>query len=180
MLSLRKLELDYEYFYINKNSTMSRKVFYKLWYDIYYKEMKRKLEYIDHFNQTLIDDLEPYSYLIFSKNNKEIVGTFRINLPEDSNLGYYQEFYQLNNFTVSEVAIGTRFMVSPTHRGNYISHKLISTAINLLREMGKKILIIDCNTSVYKLFIKLGFTDYLGIKISKEFGNVNIMKYEIK
>jgi predicted GNAT family N-acyltransferase len=179
MFIANKISYDFEYFLIDKKSTKSRHEVYRLWYNVYFKEMKRNLKYADHINKVLIDPLEPHSHIILAKHYNKLVGTFRINLPEDCELDYYNDLYQLKDFKNNEIAIGTRYMILPDYRGNYISHELMNSAIQVLKDMGKKLLIIDCNPPVYNLFKKLGFTSYLEEKTSHEFGKVHIMKYEI-
>lgn len=175
----KKLLHNFEYFLIDKESTVSRQEIYRLWYDVYSREMNRNLTYADHTNETLIDKLEPHSHIVIATNRSKIVGTFRINLPEDCDLGYYNELYQLESFKSSEIAIGTRYMVLPNYRGNYISQELMVSAIKFLKNIGRKQLIIDCNLPVYNLFKKMDFKEYLEEKNSHEFGQVKIMKYEI-
>lgn len=180
MLLAKKTQHNFEYFLLNKESSDSREEIYRLWYDIYSKEMKRNLKYANHIDKTLIDTLEPHSHIVIAANKNKIIGTFRINLPEDCDLGYYNELYQLESFRPHEIAIGTRYMVSPDYRGNYISQGLMMSAIRFLANIGKKYLIIDCNSPIHNLFKKMGFNEYLEERYSHEFGTVRIMKYRIK
>ncbi len=171
---------SYEYHLIEKPQTNSREGIYRLWYDVYCVEMNRNLDYADHENKTITDDLEPHSYIFAAKDlNNNVIGSIRINFPEDGYPAYYDDLYELNTFNPGDVGFATRYMVHSNYRGNYISHELMMEATSLLKRKGKKYLIIDCNPPVYKLFEKLGFVDYLGEKNSKEYGLVKIMKLDI-
>lgn len=176
----RNMLSKFDYYLIEKGRTEDRLGVYKLWYEVYCKEMKRDLDFADHNNMTLVDRLEPHSYLLTAKGvNGDIVGSIRINFPEDEYVSYYKELYELCNFKHGEVGFATRYMVHSNYRGNYISHELMDSAIGFLEKRNKKVLIVDCSPPVYKLFDKLGFTDYLGEKYSERYGKVKIMKFDI-
>lgn len=177
-ISISKKE-KFDCFLIEKNCLEGRREVYNLWYEVYYKEMGRNTQYANHQDKVITDALEPHSYIIIAKTRNTIIGSFRINFPEDGEISYYDDFYTLTNFKSNSIGIGTRYMVHPNFRGNYVSHLLVDHSIDFLRQLGKKSLIIDCNPPVYKLFEKQGFTDYLGEKESKEYGKVRIMRFDL-
>jgi predicted GNAT family N-acyltransferase len=179
MYNLYKKNDSFYYQTIKKNSMDGREEVYNLWYQIYYLEMGRNLQYVNHKKQQIMDSLEPHSYIFTARMHNRIVGSFRINFPEDGNLSYYKDFYELENLNSQEISIGTRYMVDRDYRGLYISWYLIDEAMKFLSLMNKKTLIIDCSPPVYEHFEKLGFTDLVGEKQSPEYGCVRIMKYDI-
>ena len=164
---------------LGNNTLSQRNEVYKLWYEIYYQEMGRNSQYADHINKLIKDELEPHSHIFMAKINGITVGTFRVNLPEDGGLSYYQKLYRLDDSKKNQIAIGTKYMVHSKYRGNYISHMLMSQAVEFLHDSEKTQLIIDCNPCVYKLFKNMGFTDYLNEVIHREYGKVSVMEFNI-
>ncbi len=173
------IDEEIQYSVLSSNLIKHRVEIYKLWYDVYCTEMCRDLYRADHINKILFDELEPHSEIIIAKVGYKIIGTLRLNIPEQGAISYYDDFYELNRFDKSIVGIGTKYMVHPDYRGNNISHALMRYAVDHLRSIGKKYLIIDCSPRVYKLFDKLGFFQYLAEKNCTNYGRVKVMKYEI-
>ena len=164
---------------IEKSNNYSRDSVYDLWYQVYFMEMGRNAHYANHKRKQITDALEPHSYIFTAEIYNTVIGSLRVNFPEDGNISYYKDLYELDTLQVKSVGIGTRYMVDKAYRGLYISYHLIDQAIRFLSKMNKKMLIIDCSPPVYGHFEKLGFTDLLGERKSAEYGRVRIMKYDI-
>lgn len=180
MYALSNKVNDIQYEVIDKKVKENRSDIYNLWYNVYCREMGRNILYADHKNCQITDSLEPHSYIIVAKIHNIVIGSFRINLPEDGDVSYYNELYNLDAIDKRTIGIGTRYMVLSPYRGLYISQYMMAEAFRLLSEKDKKTLIIDCSPAVFKLFEKMGFADLLEERRITEYGSVRIMKYDIK
>lgn len=155
-----------------------RQAVYELWYSIYYVEMQRNASYADHINKTIIDTLEPHSDILIVLENGKLVGSSRINYCYHEDLGYYNRFYQLDQFDPYSTVIVTRFMLEKHLRSSQASYQLASATVEFCKKNKKNMIVMDCSPRLYKFFEKLGFVNHIGIVTSPEYGEVSILKYE--
>lgn len=113
-----------------------RKEVYRLWYQIYFEEMRRNQDYANHTTKEIIDNLEKLSTIIIAENEKkEIIGTSRIHIYPDSKneIKYYENLYQLDKFLKRDdekLAIVTRYMVQKNYRSKGLGFYLALAVVN--------------------------------------------------
>jgi predicted GNAT family N-acyltransferase len=161
-------------------SKKERQKVYKVWYDIYFKEMKRNSEYANHAEESILDDLEPNSDIILLKKGEQIIGTSRINRPNQSDLAYYQKLYELYDFNENSVCIVTRYMIYQEHRNRDLGYALALATVEYCHKFDIQWIVMDCSPNLYEYFEKLGFEPHLGVTTHPEYGEVKIMKFNVK
>ena len=83
-------------------------------YEVYVKEMNRRQMYANHDDQTITDPLDSFSTNIVARDGDNIVGCLRTSFFRDGDLGYYKDFYRINDYfsSVEGISIVTQLMTS--------------------------------------------------------------------
>jgi predicted GNAT family N-acyltransferase len=153
---------------------------YKLWYDVYFREMNRNSEYANHADELILDDLEPNSDIILLKNEGRIIGTSRISRPSTTDLSYYHDLYQLHEFHENNICIVTRYMIYKEYRKRDLGYALALATIEYCHKFNIQWIVMDCSPNLYGYFEKLGFDSHLGVVHHPEYGEVKIMKFDVR
>lgn len=151
-------------------------------YSIYVDEMGRKQKYADHGLKLIIDPLDDGAYLLAAFDEDRVVGTVRVNMAADSNLGSYEHFYGLScvgedhpNYT----SICTRLMIAKSHRRSLLGYRLAITCLELGLTKGLKWSFLDCNDHLVPFFTRLGCQKYIGKANHEEYGYVTPMRFSL-
>lgn len=151
---------------------------YQFWYQVYYKEMQRKITDLDHSKKIISDDLEPDSNIFTLKQNNKIIASVRLSVPEEINNSIY--FKMLKNFTNPSSIFLTKLMVQKDKRRLGLGEILLKKAEEFAAYHNKKTIILDCNDYMTLYFSKSGFSFITNNAIkSPHYGEVYLMKKDI-
>ena len=151
---------------------------YKLWYDVYFKEMKRDISGYDHINQKICDDLEPNSIIFSIYCDNQIVATSRINMINDLKKSNYSEM--LSELNMENGVFLTKTIVKRENRGNNFFKLILSKIEDYLIDKDKNFIVLDCNDYMVDFFKKLNFELIESNTIqSPHYGNVYLMKKDL-
>lgn len=151
---------------------------YQFRYNIYVEEMGRKQIYADHQRKTVIEPLDKTGYIFGAFENGEVIGTFRVNLAKESDLGYYVELYQMPSVGESypnHTSIITKLLVANNYRCGRLATRLCQAAHIFGMEKKLKFNFIDCNQHLVKFFKFIGYELYTANVIHPEYGEVTPM-----
>ena len=163
---------------INKYITENKVNIYRLWYEIYFNEMSRNKGFTDTLQKIVIDDLEPESIILTLEVDGNVIGSSRINTYHNEPLSYYDTFYELDELKPDTCCIVTKYMVQKKYRNSNFSYLLALATVDFCKKNKIKWIVMDCSPVLYDFFEKLGFKNHKGIKISPEYGEVKIMKFD--
>ena len=149
-------------------------------YDVYVKELNRQQKYANHDDQTIMDPLDLFSTNIVARDGNSIAACLRTSFFRDGDLGYYKEFYRINDFSSSlqDVAIVTQFMISNRFRKYKIAKSLCEKVYEYGLMNGIQHCFIDCNDGIEKMFRKVGFIN-LFKDYHYDYGLVNVMNLDL-
>lgn len=148
---------------------------YRFRYHIYIQEMGRTQHYADHDRQMTVEPLDATGKVFGAWSEGKVIGTVRINLARDTNLGYYEQIYSLQRagaFHPKHTSITTKLMVAKNQRRGRLAVLLAVAGYNTLRENGVEFDFIDCNSHLVPLFFKWGYRLYKENIEHPEYGNV--------
>lgn len=160
------------------NTTAELEQVYQFRYKIYVDEMGRKQTYADHRRKTIIEPLDKTGYIFGAFENGEVVGTFRVNLAKESDLGYYVELYRMPSVGESypnHTSIITKLIVDQNHRFGKLTTRLCQAAYIFGMEHEIKFNFIDCNEPLVGFFMAFGYEVYTANVIHPEYGEVTPM-----
>ena len=149
-------------------------------YEVYVKELNRRQKYANHENQTITDPLDSFSTNIVARSGHDIVACLRTSFFRDGDLGYYKDFYKINDYIscVDGISIVTQLMISNRHR----KYKVARTLCEKVYEYGLinniDYCFIDCNEPLESMFKKFGFKT-LFRDTHRDYGLVNIMLIDL-
>ncbi len=153
-----------------------REAVYRFRYEVYIEEMQRQQRYADKVNRMIKEPLDDKGHILAAFDDAaKVVGTYRINLSSKSELGYYEDIYQMNwagQFHPSHTSISTKLMVSQHYRGSTLPVRIAIEAYRWARQHQVEFDFIDCNDHLFSFFIYLGYRDFRGKIFHPEYGEV--------
>lgn len=152
---------------------------YQFRYKIYVDEMGRKQNYADHRRKTIIEPLDKTGYIFGAFDNGEVVGTLRVNFAKQSDLGYYEELYNMRSVGESHpnyTSIVTKLIVDHNHRFGRLAVRLCQAAYVFGLENEIKFNFMDCNQHLVGFFTFFGYEVYTANVIHPEYGKVTPMR----
>ena len=152
-----------------------REKVYGFRYTVYVEEMGRRQIHADHWRRTIVEPLDEHAKVLVALEDDHVVGTIRINIGSESDLGTYPHLYDM--FWVGEhfhnrVSVTTKLMVSPKYRGGTLPVRLASTGYRLAAESRVLFDFIDCNAHLESFFTRLGYRRYRPTVNHCEYGEV--------
>lgn len=144
-------------------------------YRIYVEEMGRFQQYANHREKTVCEPLDKHAHTLMALEDSEVVGTVRVNLAAECELGLYVELYRLRELGAifpNRVSITTKLMVAPEYRRTPLALKLALACYKYASARGVEIDAIDCNPPLKSFFLKLGYRQILEAIHHPEYGYV--------
>ena len=145
-------------------------------YSTYVEELRRPQKHADHRRREVLEPLDETARITLAYDDDErVVGTLRTNFGDETDLGKYRRFYQLDDFAryhPHSISLSTKLMVAKAHRSSSLALRL---AVDAYRDgLRRQVMLnfIDCNRSLEKFFFKLGYRSYCGRKQHEEYGDV--------
>ena len=160
-----------------------REAIYRLRYRVYVEEMQRPQKDADHEARLIRDALDDFGLLFGAWRHGVCIGTLRVNLLRDGDIGDYRTMYGLQSLTPQEVfhtSITTRLMVLPGARRRGVSIALASAAAALAPEKDITHDYIDCNAHLVPFFAHLGYVPHRADLVHPEYGAVTVMKVALE
>lgn len=151
---------------------------YQFRYKIYVDEMARKQTYADHRRKTIVEPLDKTGYIFGAFEDGKVVGTLRVNFAKESDLGYYEELYNMRSVGESHpnhTSIVTKLIVADNNRYGRLTIRLCQAAFVLGLENEIKFNFIDCNQYLVRFFKFFGYEVYTANVIHPEYGEVTPM-----
>ena len=158
---------------------------YKFRYLIYVKEMNRVQHYANHEKEIIVDPLDDGKChdLVAYDSQQNIIGIVRLNFSRDSNLGFYEDFYQMQcvgDEHPNHTAIITRLMIHPDWRKTTnLAFQLSIACFELGLKHEIKYAFMDCNDHLVNFFTSLGWREYIGKVEHSEYGLVTPMRFDL-
>lgn len=144
-------------------------------YRIYVEEMGRFQQYADHAEKTVREPLDEHGHILMAMEDPNVVGTVRVNLGSEGDLGAYTELYrlrELGGMFPNRVSITTKLMVAPEYRRTPLALKLALACYRYASEVEVEVDAIDCNPPLRPFFAKLGYRQIFGAIDHPEYGHV--------
>jgi predicted GNAT family N-acyltransferase len=153
---------------------------YRLWFDVYAREMGRNWAYADFRRKIIVDRFEPMSWLYVARYGRKIVGSFRLTFWNNVCLSNYLKLFNIDRTDSSRICVGTRLMVASDFRSQGIAKRLIRNALELVHGIGNIKLFVDCNKPVNKIFHTFGFKTRKSDVLSDEYGRVELLQLNVR
>ena len=156
---------------------------YRFRYRIYEDEMHRHDQYADHDKKCITDPLDAHGYNIAAYIDNEVVAVNRVNFCGDGDPGGYLEFYELDSVGddyPEKVAYSTRIMAAAPVRGRLPPLMVSVAGFQLGVDRGVNWCFCDCNAHLVPFFMKLGFEPFRPGKIHPSFGEVTVLRYDLR
>jgi GNAT superfamily N-acetyltransferase len=144
-------------------------------YRIYVEEMGRFQQYADHAEKTVYEPLDRRGHILMAVEDSNVVGTVRVNLGSEGDLGGYAELYRLRDLGpafANRISITTKLMVAPEYRSTPLALKLALACYKYASARGVDIDAMDCNPPLRPFFAKLGYRQIFGAIDHPEYGYV--------
>lgn len=155
---------------------------FRLRYDIYVREMRRRQVHADHTWGRVTDPLDDAGVVWGAFYNGAAVGTLRVNSDWDGALAEYANLYFPQGWSVDgllRTTVTTRCMVAPEWRDG---QSLVTMAREALRhsvQQGFEVDYIDCNPERVPLFKTLGYRQVRCVE-HPEYGRVHVMRLKLR
>jgi len=136
-------------------------------YKVYVEEMGKvnHYQYADHVNKIIKEPLDTKSYNLSAWLDNNIVGAVRLNLGRESELGFYEDFYQMTSVGGCHpefTCIVTRLMIDVSVRNTELSMRLMLACYETAIKSKIKYAFMNCDDHLIKLFRRFGWQDYIG------------------
>lgn len=158
---------------------------YKFRYLIYVKEMNRVQHYANHEKEIIVDPLDDGKChdLVAYDSQQNMIGIVRVNFSRESDLGFYEDFYQMQcvgDEHPNHTAIITRLMIHPAWRKTTdLAVQLNVACFELGLKHEIKFAFMDCNDHLVKFFTGFGWREYIGKVEHSEYGLVTPMRLDL-
>jgi 7-keto-8-aminopelargonate synthetase-like enzyme len=134
---------------------------YRFRYAVYVEEKRRNIASADHERRLINDSLDTSARIIaaFDSSGK-VVGSLRVNLLRESNVGPFRERYQLGQLSSGEAAsasVSTRYVISRDHRNGALAIRMVRHACQVLIAEGITHDYAACRTDRLPFFAGLGY-----------------------
>jgi predicted GNAT family N-acyltransferase len=131
----------------------------RLRYEVYCKELGRQSPYADHAKRIITDQLDQTGHVFIARKADETIGTLRVNISRDQELGATEELYGMkaSKYHPDATAICTKFIVKKTERGGTTAMKLIAAAVRYGLHRARECY-IDCIPALLPYYRAIGFT----------------------
>lgn len=155
----------------------------RFWYQVYCEHRGVLRHLADHLNKTLDDKLLTHGQVFIARESTgEIVGTVMATYARDTDLGEYEEFYELHRLTSRRgvISIVTKLMTSPSRRGTAIAGDLLKAITRQAVQDGIEYAVYDANPPTDAWFKRMGGREWVGVKFHPSFGEVSVMVTRLK
>jgi hypothetical protein len=142
-------------------------------YRIYVEEIGRFQKYADHIEKTVHEPLDSHAHILMAEEGANVVGTVRVNLGKEGDLGIYEELYrlrELGSLFPNRVSITTKLMVAPEYRHTPLAIELALACYKYATDADADA--IDCNPPLKPFFAKLGYRQIFDPINHPEYGQV--------
>jgi len=156
---------------------------YAFRYEIYENEMQRHDQYSDHKKKIIQDPLDDHAYNIAAYKEGEIIAVNRVNFCGDGDPGIYLNFYELDSVGADypgKVSYATRMMAAKRARGGLAPLMVSVEGFKVGMERQMNWCFCDCNAHLTPFFEKLGFEVFLRNKSHPSFGEVTVLRYDLR
>ena len=128
-------------------------------YLVYCKELNRKSPYADNKKQILADDMDDHGALFVAYLDGQAVGTVRVNLARDGDLGVLENLYNMHSSRHHRQATSTitKFAILNEHRKGPTYGRLFEALITYLLDSSVEEGYIDGIPKIAKFYKLLGF-----------------------
>jgi cAMP-binding proteins - catabolite gene activator and regulatory subunit of cAMP-dependent protein kinases len=142
---------------------------YRLRYQIYVKEMSRRLSHADHKRQLLQDDMDDWGLLFYARSGREVIGTVRLHigykedfspeLVESMAMDKFQDF-QPTLGSPPPLSFASKGMVAPHYRNSKVLNMLSTEFYQACRQQGVLFNFVGCAPAIVAMHEHLGARRY--------------------
>lgn len=156
----------------------------RLRYQATVEEMGLDMKHADHGMRTVIEPLDHFGHIFVAWNeNGEAIGTVRINIIAEGDIGHYYDLYDVERIysekSATRVSVTTRMVVDKRYRGTRLSLMLSQAAYGFYLENNIEYDVIDCRHRLVPFFQKLGFVEHVKSLTHPEFGSVKVSYLDV-
>ncbi len=152
------------------------KQIYRLRYDVYVTEMKRKQIYCDNFLKEIKEPIDTYSTLLCCKVGDEIIGSSRITQHDKYplRLDSYYGISELTNSLNLSVTEGSKLIIKKKYRGTkeLIGKKMLFLGYKVLQEFNIDIDFLNANSYLVDFYAKMGYRKILSSFLHPELNQI--------
>lgn len=151
-------------------------------YRISVEEMGRRERYADHQARLITDPLDTAAINLIARHGDELVGCLRVNLGSCGDFDYYTDFYEIgpaSGYAPAQTAVVTRLMIAQNHRLSRLSGQNFAAAFSVGEQHGIRWCFMDCQAELVPFFSSLGFSEYVGPKVHRDYGESRRMRLDL-
>ncbi|MBU0514295.1 MAG: cyclic nucleotide-binding domain-containing protein [Proteobacteria bacterium] len=141
-----------------------RSLVYRYRYQVYVEEMGKTIHGADHARRVITDPVDEFSTLLYVTDGQTVQATLRLTWLDQGQIpDRYRQYYALNRFDerpARELALASRLMLNPEHRGSVLLGRLLVEGYRVARERGCQFVFCDCAPALVQLYEQLGFRRY--------------------
>jgi acyl carrier protein len=152
-------------------------------YKVTVEEMGLTMAFADHRRRIVSEPLDRCGLVLAARHRGEVVGTVRVNLLREADVGYYFEAYGLGLFdkeVVSSLSISTRLAIDYRYRKGGLLVKLARAAYQHLLQKNISHNVMDCRKPLLPNFLQLGYKTHIADLAHPEFGDVVVLALDIR
>lgn len=148
-------------FEITRCSTLDQlRVAQRLRYDVYCLEFGRTSPYANAAEGTIIDELDDTGASFIAAHDGSAIGTVRVNMGRDGDLGILPDLYGMGHttFSITDSAIITKYAIREAYRGGSAYIRLFAAVGTYVHASGADAIFIDCVPKLARFYATMGFT----------------------
>ncbi len=146
---------------------------YRLRYKVYVEEMGLNPAEADHSRGIIMDSLDATARILAAFSDGEVVGTVRLNLARDTDMGEWRDHFQMEQFGPffpERVSMTSRLIVAPRFRHGTLGLRLAKAVTQLGHGLGVRFDNVSCHARQLALFKHWGYRQWLPGFELEEFG----------
>lgn len=150
----------------------ARQAAFRLRYEVYEVEQKRRLPFADHSGRLLTDALDACSTIINADVDGETCGTLRLT-PLTSSVPSYCQYFEIDRLPPgTRSSMVSRLVVTARQRKTTVAHRLCCEGYVALLQSGNRYSFITANPShgLLPFFMHLGYKAMGAVKADPQFG----------
>jgi hypothetical protein len=141
-------------------SPEQRAAAFKFRYQVWVEELEQPSRFANHYEKQLRDDLDDFAHIVIAQDGEKIVGTQRINVASQGNLGEWIDFFglrELDSFFPQAISYSSRLMIASSHRSSALSSRLNRRCYEIGTNFGVCFDFIDCREHFMPYFSRIGY-----------------------
>jgi hypothetical protein len=148
------------------------KLIYQLRYRVSIEEMKKNIP-ADHDNNSLYDDLDKYSTILYAAAADNIpIATVRVTWGNKNNSIYFKQYSldRFSDFPYESLSFTSKLVIAPNWRNSNVLSLLAYHLYKLLHEKNVEFNFCHCKPEIVGIYERLGYRRYMPAFIDPNLG----------